>query len=384
MPRYVQLGSVPQKRHTVFRRPDGGLYSEQLLGVHGFAGMQSIAYHINMPTRVANWEPKGRVEPTYLEHEPLRHRHLKTKLMKPKGDPVSGRIALMGNSDVIWHQVWAADQMNYFYKNADGDDLIFMHDGSGVLESMYGDVPYKPGDYLVVPRGTIYRVKMDSVPQRMIVIQSTGHMETPKRYRNNYGQLLEHSPFSERDIRPPSELKTYDEKGDFKVLVRARGDLTEYTYDYHPFDVVGWDGFVYPWAFNINDFSPITGKLHMPPPIHQTFEAQGFVVCSFCPRMLDYHPDAIVVPYVHSNIDSDEVLYYVNGNFGSRKGIEEGSITLHPLGIPHGPQPGIAEASLGATRTEELAVMLDTFAPLKLTKESVELEDDSYWKSWLS
>ena len=384
MPRYVQLGNVPQQRHVAFRQPDGSLYSEQLLGVHGFAGMQSIAYHINMPTRVAKWEPKGKVAPIFLEHEPLRHRHLKTKLMKPSGDPISGRIALLGNSDVIWQQVWAANQMDYFYKNADGDDLIFMHDGTGVLESMYGDVVYKPGDYLVIPRGTIYRIKMDQTPQRMIVMQSAGHMETPKRYRNSYGQLLEHSPFSERDIRPPSELKTYDEKGDFKVLVRARGDLTEYTYDYHPFDVVGWDGFVYPWAFNINDFSPITGKLHMPPPIHQTFEAHGFVVCSFCPRMLDYHPNAIVVPYVHSNIDSDEVLYYVNGNFGSRKGIEEGSITLHPLGIPHGPQPGIAEASLGATRTEELAVMLDTFAPLKLTQEAVEIEDGTYWKSWMS
>ncbi|MFN8140092.1 MAG: homogentisate 1,2-dioxygenase [Fimbriimonadales bacterium] len=382
MPRYVSLGKLPPKRHIAFRKPDGGLYSEQVLGVHGFSGIQSITYHINMPTRVAGWEPKGRIEPTYLEHEPLRHRHLKTMKMKPCGDPINGRIALMGNSDVVWHQVWAADQMDYFFKNADGDEVLFMHDGSGVLESMFGDVPYKPGDYIVIPRGTVYRVKMDSVPQRMLVIQSATHIETPKRYRNYYGQLLEHAPYCERDMHPPTELKTYDEKGDFKVLVRARGELTEYHYDYHPFDVVGWDGFVYPWTFNINDFSPITGKLHMPPPIHQTFEAGNYVICSFCPRMLDYHPDAIVVPYVHSNIDSDEVLYYVNGNFGSRKGIEEGSITLHPLGIPHGPQPGIAEASLGATRTEELAVMLDTFRPLYLTKEAVEIEDDSYWRSW--
>lgn len=382
MPRYVRLGEIPQARHTAFRKPDGGLYSEQVLGVHGFSGIQSITYHINMPTRVSGWEPKGRVGPTYLESEPLRHRHLKTMRLKPCGDPISGRVPLMGNSDVIWHQAVVADQMDYFFKNADGDDLVFMHDGSGVLESMFGDVPYKPGDYLVIPRGTIYRIKMDSVPQRMITIQSATHIETPKRYRNHYGQLLEHAPYSERDIRPPSELKTHDQKGNFRVLVRARNELTEYHYDYHPFDVIGWDGFVYPWAFNINDFSPITGKLHMPPPIHQTFEAGNYVVCSFCPRMLDYHPDAVVVPYVHSNIDSDEVLYYVNGNFGSRKGIEEGSITLHPLGIPHGPQPGIAEASLGATRTEELAVMLDTFRPLMLTQDAAELEDDSYWKSW--
>lgn len=382
MPRYVRLGEIPQARHTAFRKPDGGLYSEQVLGVHGFSGIQSITYHINMPTRVSGWEPKGRVGPTYLESEPLRHRHLKTMRLKPCGDPISGRVPLMGNSDVIWHQAVVADQMDYFFKNADGDDLVFMHDGSGVLESMFGDVPYKPGDYLVIPRGTIYRIRMNSVPQRMITIQSATHIETPKRYRNHYGQLLEHAPYSERDIRPPSELKTHDQKGNFRVLVRARNELTEYHYDYHPFDVIGWDGFVYPWAFNINDFSPITGKLHMPPPIHQTFEAGNYVVCSFCPRMLDYHPDAVVVPYVHSNIDSDEVLYYVNGNFGSRKGIEEGSITLHPLGIPHGPQPGIAEASLGATRTEELAVMLDTFRPLMLTQDAAELEDDSYWKSW--
>lgn len=382
MPRYVRLGEIPQARHTAFRKPDGGLYSEQVLGVHGFSGIQSITYHINMPTRVSGWEPKGRVGPTYLESEPLRHRHLKTMRLKPCGDPISGRVPLMGNSDVIWHQAVVADQMDYFFKNADGDDLVFMHDGSGVLESMFGDVPYKPGDYLVIPRGTIYRIRMNSVPQRMITIQSATHIETPKRYRNQYGQLLEHAPYSERDIRPPSELKTHDQKGNFRVLVRARNELTEYHYDYHPFDVIGWDGFVYPWAFNINDFSPITGKLHMPPPIHQTFEAGNYVVCSFCPRMLDYHPDAVVVPYVHSNIDSDEVLYYVNGNFGSRKGIEEGSITLHPLGIPHGPQPGIAEASLGATRTEELAVMLDTFRPLMLTQDAAELEDDSYWKSW--
>ncbi|MER3466726.1 MAG: homogentisate 1,2-dioxygenase, partial [Armatimonadota bacterium] len=272
--------------------------------------------------------------------------------------------------------------MDYIYKNADGDDLIFVHDGSGVLETMYGVIHYKPGDYLVIPRGTMYRLVMDDPPTRMLVIQSRAHIEIPRRYRNAYGQLLEHAPYMERDIRPPEELITHDEKGTFKVLVRARDELTEYTYDYHPFDVVGWDGYVYPWAFNINDFSPITGQLHMPPPIHQTFHADGFVVCSFCPRMLDYHPDAVPVPYVHSNIDSDEVLYYCNDKFGSRKGIEEGSITLHPTGIPHGPQPGIVEASLGAKRTEELAVMMDTYRPLKLTKDALAIEDESYWKSW--
>lgn len=382
MPRYHRLGQLPPKRHIVFRKPDGGLYYEQVLGVHGFSGIQSITYHINMPTRVAGWEPKGSVKPQWLEHEPLRHRHFRTKKLKPCGDPINGRIAQMGNEDVVWHFCWAEEQMDYFFKNADGDELIFVHDGSGVLESMYGILRYKPGDYLVIPRGTTYRLVMDAPPTRMIVMQARGHIEIPRRYRNEYGQLLEHAPFMERDIRPPEELVTHDEKGEFKVLVKAGSELTEYTYDYHPFDVVGWDGYVYPWAFNINDFSPITGKLHMPPPIHQTFHADGFVVCSFCPRMLDYHPDAVPVPYVHSNIDSDEVLYYCNDKFGSRKGIEEGSITLHPTGIPHGPQPGVVEASLGATKTEELAVMMDTYRPLKLTKDAIAIEDDSYWKSW--
>lgn len=382
MPRYVQLGNIPRKRHIAFRKPDGGLYSEQLIGVHGFSGIMSVAYHINLPTRIASFEARGSVKPEYVEHEPLHHRHLKTTKMKPCGDPISGRIPLMGNSDVLWSQALVADPMDYFFKNADGDDVIFMHDGTGVVETMYGPLPYKAGDYVVIPRGTIYKVVMDSAPQRMLNILAFSHVETPKRYRNDYGQLLEHAPYSERDFHPPTELKTHDEKGSFDVLVRARHELTLMNYDYHPFDIVGWDGYVYPYTFNINDFQPITGMLHMPPPIHQTFQAGNFVICSFCPRALDFHPEAVPVPYNHSNVDSDEVLYYVNGNFGSRKGIEEGSITLHPLGIPHGPQPGIAEASLGATRTEELAVMVDTFHPLKLTREALEIEDGSYWKSW--
>jgi homogentisate 1,2-dioxygenase len=382
MPRYVALGNLPKKRHIAFRKPGGGLYSEQVIGIHGFSGPMSVTYHINLPTRIASFEQKGSIAPTYVEHEPLHHRHLKTSMMKPCGDPITGRIPLMGNNDVTWSQALVADQMDYFFKNADGDEIIFMHDGSGALETMYGDVPYKPGDYLVIPRGTIYRVRMEKTPQRMLHIMAFSHIETPKRYRNAYGQFLEHAPYCERDFRPPTELKTHDEKGSFKVMVRARNELTEMIYDFHPFDIVGWDGYVYPYAFKINDYQPITGAIHMPPPIHQTFDAHNFVVCSFCPRMLDYHPEAVPVPYNHSNVDSDEVLYYVNGNFGSRKGIEEGSITLHPLGIPHGPQPGVAEASLGATRTEELAVMVDTFHPLKMTKEALAIEDDSYWKSW--
>jgi len=342
----------------------------------------STLYHINQPTEVTGWVDRGSVAPHYLEEEPLRHRHLLTRRMKPCGDFVSGRIPLMGNQDVVWSQAIVGEQFEGYYKNADGDECLFIHDGEGDLESMFGTVAFGPGDYLVIPRGTIYRLNFRSLPVRMIAVVSFGPIEVPKRYRNEYGQLLEHAPYTERDLRPPTELVTKDERQPNTVLIRARHRLTEYTFPFHPLDVIGWDGYVFPYAFNINDFQPITGKLHMPPPIHQTFSGHGFVICSFCPRMLDYHPDAIVVPYAHSNVDSDEVLYYVNDKFGSRKGIEEGSITLHPLGIPHGPQPGAVEASMGATKTEELAVMVDTFHPFKLTREALEIEDPEYWKSW--
>jgi homogentisate 1,2-dioxygenase len=342
----------------------------------------STLYHVHQPTEVSSFEDRGSVAPTYLEEEPLRHRHLKTRLMEPRGDFVSGRITLLGNQDVTWSQALVAEQFEGYYKNADGDECLFVHDGEGELQSMFGTVPFRPGDYLVIPRGTIYRLEFKALPVRMIAVVSFGPVEIPRRYRNEFGQLLEHAPFTERDLRPPETLETRWEREANTVLIRARHRQTLYTYPYHPFDIVGWDGFVFPYAFNINDFQPITGKLHMPPPIHQTFAGNGFVVCSFCPRMLDYHPDAIVVPYNHSNVDSDEVLYYVNDKFGSRKGIEEGSITLHPLGIPHGPQPGATEASLGATKTEELAVMVDTFHPFKLTRDALAIEDPNYWKSW--
>jgi homogentisate 1,2-dioxygenase len=380
--RYHALGRLPKKHHIQFRKPDGGLYTEQLISTYGFSGPMSTTYHINQPTEVVGWEDRGSVKVEYVEDAELRHRHLKTKQMPPRGDAVSGRFPLMGNSDVEWHQVHVAEQMPTYYKNADGDEILFIHDGSGVLESMYGNVPFKPGDYLVIPRATIYRLVFDSLPVRMIALVAYGEVTTPKRYRNNYGQFLEHAPFKERDFRPPSELITIDKREEHQVLIRARHRLTMYTFPFHPFDIVGWDGYVYPYAFSIHDFQPITGKIHMPPPIHQTFDGPGFVVCSFCPRMLDYHPDAIVVPYNHSNVDSDEVLYYCNDKFGSRKGIEEGSITLHPLGIPHGPQPGATEASIGATRTEELAVMVDTHRPFHLTKNAFEIEDPKYWESW--
>jgi homogentisate 1,2-dioxygenase len=380
--RYVRLGDLPRKHHTQFRKPDGGLYTEQLFSTHGFSSVMSTLYHINQPTEVGGWEDLGSVAPKYLDDEPLRHRHLKTRFLKPEGNAVTGRKCLMGNGDLEWNQAYIGEQMPYFFKNADGDECLFIHDGSGTMESMFGTVHFKPGDYLVIPRGTIYKLNFDSLPVRMIAVVSYGMIEVPRRYRNEYGQILEHAPYKERDFRPPTELPVHDESGEFHVLIRARQRHTMYHYPYHPLDVVGWDGYCFPYAFSIHDFQPITGQIHMPPPIHQTFVGNGFVVCSFCPRMLDYHPQAVAVPYAHSNVDSDEVLYYCNDKFGSRKGIEEGSITLHPLGIPHGPQPGAVEASLGHTRTEELAVMVDTHRPFKLTQHALDMEDDSYWKSW--
>lgn len=382
MPRYCRLGTLPSKHHIQFRKPDGGLFTEELFSTRGFSGPMSTLYHYHAPTEVSSFEDRGSVAPTYLSDEPLRHRHLKTSRMEPRGDFVSGRTPLMGNQDVVWSQAWINEPFEGFYKNADGDECLFIHDGSGELQSIFGTVSFRPGDYLVIPRGTVYRLEFKELPVRMIAIDSFGPIEIPRRYRNEFGQLLEHAPFSERDFHPPDRLVTHTERETNTILIRARHRLTLYTYPYHPLDVVGWDGYVFPYSFNINDFQPITGKLHMPPPIHQTFSGNGFVVCSFCPRMLDYHPAAIVVPYNHSNVDSDEVLYYVNDKFGSRKGIEEGSITLHPLGIPHGPQPGATEASLGATHTDELAVMVDTFHPFRLTEAALQIEDPDYWKSW--
>jgi homogentisate 1,2-dioxygenase len=382
MPRYVQLGQVPPKRHTQFRQPDGSLYSEQVFGTKGFSGIASILYHINPPTEVADFTPLWDLRPELAEQESLCHSHLKTASFPAGGDPITGRTALFVNDDLSIGFCRPVEPMAYFYKNADGDDLLYIQEGTGRLETMFGTLPYRDGDYLVVPRGTIYKVTADAGETRMLVIDSPGAIEVPRRYRNEYGQLLEHSPYCERDIRVPQALDTHNEKGRFEVRIKARGKLTAYFYNFHPLDVAGWDGFVYPWAFNIADFEPITGSIHQPPPTHQTFEAHNYVVCSFVPRMLDYHPNAVPIPYNHSNLESDELLFYCNDKFGSRKGIEKGSITLHPTGLPHGPQPGAVEASLGKTRTEELAVMLDTFRPLKMTKAALKLVDEQYPFSW--
>lgn len=387
MPFYHKLGKIPHKRHTQFRRPDGQLYTEELFGTEGFSGNSSLLYHHNPPVRVVNIEPCEAPPPEEWPQNVQRHYHLRTKTARPGGDPISGRRTLMYNSDCRLGIALPTEQMDYFYKNGQADELYFIHEGTGRFETNFGVLPYQEGDYVLLPHGTIYRVVMDEgKPQRWLIVEGK-YIQPPRRYRNEFGQLLEHSPYCERDIRPPEELVpiTGEEagKGPFKVLVRANDLLTAYYYDHHPLDVVGWDGYLYPYIFNIGDFEPITGRVHQPPPTHQTFQAQNFVVCSFVPRKYDYHPLSIPAPYNHSNIDSEEVIYYVNGNFMSRRGIDVASFTLHPHGIPHGPHPGAAEASIGQTETEELAVMVDTFRPLHLTEWARQYDDASYPMSWL-
>lgn len=382
MPFYYRLGQVPNKRHIQFRKKNGELYYEQVMGTKGFSGIQSILYHLHPPTQV---EEARKIRDWVSPMEELganRHRHFVTFQSTEGGDPIEGRLHWLINEDVAIATVQPTEPMDYFFRNSDGDEIIFIHEGEGILETQLGDIPYRPGDYLVIPIGTTYRLEMKTKNQRFLVIESSGEITPPKRYRNEFGQLMEHSPYCERDLRLPYQLQTREEAGTFEVRVKARNQLHAYTYQFHPFDVVGWDGFLYPWAFSIHDFEPITGSIHQPPPVHQTFSGPNFVICSFVPRMYDYHPLAIPAPYYHSNVDSDEVLYYVKGNFMSRKGISEGSITLHPSGIPHGPHPGKVEDSIGKERTEELAVMVDTFRPLRVTQAALNHEDPDYMYSW--
>jgi homogentisate 1,2-dioxygenase len=383
MTHYMQLGEVPKKRHTQFRQADGSLYHEEVMGIHGFAGIQSILYHTHPPTRIAEASQLSDARIEYEEQEHVRPRHFRSAGVAPGGDANNSRVPMMGNSDVVLYVARPTEAMSYWYRFAHGDEVLFIHDGTGVLESQYGLLRYRPGDYLVIPTGVMWRLVPDpGSEQRMLVIESFGHIEPPKRYVNRYGQFLENSPYCERDIRGPEELQTHVEKGEFEVRVKARGRISRYLYHHHPMDVVGWDGHLWPYAFNIEDFEPITGRVHQPPPVHQTFDGPGFVICSFVPRLFDYHPEAIPAPYNHSNVDSDEVLYYVEGDFMSRKGIDRASFTVHPNGIPHGPHPGTYEASIGKDKTEELAVMVDTFRPLLLAKAALELEDEGYVYSW--
>ncbi len=382
MPFYHCLGDLPHKRHTQFRRPDGSLYHEQVMGTRGFEGIQSIVYHRRAPTALLKSEDRGPIEIALEQPGALRHRHFRTRRLAPGGDFITGRQPLLHNNDVTISIVLPAEPMSYHYRNGQGDELIFVDRGEGRIESLFGTLPLRRGDYLVIPIGTTYRL-VTSGPAKLLVFETRGSIETPRRYRNEHGQLLEHSPYCERDIRVPQELASHDEAGEFAVLVRARDRLTMHTLDHHPLDAVGWDGYLYPWAFNIEDFEPITGRVHQPPPVHQTFKGPNFVICSFVPRKFDYHPLAIPAPYNHSNVDSDEVLYYVEGNFMSRKGIEEGSISLHPSGLPHGPHPGAAESSIGKQGTEELAVMIDTFHPLRVAQAALAIEDAQYAYSWV-
>jgi homogentisate 1,2-dioxygenase len=384
MPYYYKLGSIPHKRHTQFRKADGSLHHEELMGIHGFSGIQSILYHLRPPTEVRRVGVHRKVEIEYEEQEHLHHRHFRAAQMPAGGDAVEGRHPFMGNSDCVLYVARPTEPMSYWYRFAHGDEVIFVHDGTGILESQFGRLRYRPGDYLVIPTGVMWRILPDEgVEQRYLVIEAFGHIDPPKRYINNYGQFLENSPYCERDIRPPEELVTYDEQGEFEVRVKARDMITRFIYDHHPLDVAGWDGHLWPYAFNIEDFEPITGRVHQPPPVHQTFDGPGFVICSFVPRLFDYHPLAIPAPYNHSNVDSDEVLYYVEGDFMSRKGIERASFTVHPNGIAHGPHPGTYEGSIGKTRTDELAVMVDTFRPLRLAKAVRPYEDENYAYSWV-
>jgi len=384
MPFYHKLGNIPPKRHTIFRKPNGDLYYEQLFGTIGFDGMSTNSYHEQRPTQVKAINKQYSIAPKVAKANNLQSYRLRGFQVKPESDYLNSRKIVLTNSDC--NIILAAPTNSiedYFYKNSDADEMIFVHKGTGKLRTMYGNLDFKYGDYLIIPRGMIYKIDFDTEDNRLFIVESYSPIYTPKRYRNWFGQLLEHSPFCERDIRRPKELETYNELGDFLIKVKKQNEIIEMTYASHPFDVIGYDGYNYPYAFSIHDFEPLTGRIHQPPPVHQTFETDTFVICSFVPRLYDYHPDAIPAPYNHSNIDSDEVLYYVDGDFMSRNDIEPGHISLHPAGIPHGPHPGSAERSIGKKETLELAVMVDTFKPLQVTEDALKIADEDYYKSWL-
>ena len=386
MPFYHSLGKIPRKRHVQFRKPEGGLYSEQLFSTEGFSSNYALLYHLNPPTVITSVSEPIDVSPKKASSNILKPRCLKGFQQAAGGDFMSSRKTVLFNNDA--HLVLAAPtrgfDKNVFYKNADADEVLFIHEGTGTLKTQYGQITFGYGDYIVVPRGTIYQVEFANEHNRLFIVESFSPVAFPKRYLSRYGQLLEHAPFCERDIRVPRDLETINEKGDFLIKVKKQGLMYDFHYAWHPFDVIGWDGCDYPYAISIHDFEPITGRVHQPPPVHQMFETNSFVICSFVPRLYDYHPDAIPAPYNHSNIDSDEVLYYVDGDFMSRKHVERGMITLHPAGIPHGPHPGAVEKSIGKKETGELAVMVDTFRPLAMTNDALGIEDDQYFASWIA
>lgn len=384
MPLYHKLGNFPQKRHTVFQSPQGKHYYEQLFGTEGFHGFSSLLYHTHRPTQIKEILKSVDVTPKIAVPKNIKPLLLKGFQVQPAADFLDSRVAMLVNGDcTIGLAAPQKSMTDYFYKNADADEVIFIHKGKGKLRTFMGNIPFEYGDYLVIPRGMIYQMEFETTENRIFYVESFHPVYTPKRYKNSGGQHLEHSPFCERDFKLPVELETYDQKGDFLIKVKKENTLHDIVYATHPFDVVGWDGYNFPWAFSIHNFEPITGRVHQPPPVHQTFETGAFVICSFCPRLYDYHPQAIPAPYNHSNIDSDEVLYYVDGDFMSRNNIEQGHITLHPKGIPHGPAPGAMERSIGQKETAELAVMVDTFRPLMVTEAAMAIDDGKYYKSWV-
>jgi len=384
MPHYHTLGQIPPKRHTQFRKPDGNLYSEQLVSTEGFSDAYSLTYHVYPPTMVRSIDEPINVKSEIAIGNNMQHRSFQGFKVKPADDYLHSRVPVLVNNDLSIVLAAPRKSMNdYFFKNSQATEMIFVHKGSGTLRCMYGEIRFGYGDHLIIPRGIIYQLQFDTRENRLFIVESYSPIRFPKKYVNKLGQLEEHAPFCERDIRKPQNLVTHDEKGDFVVIVKKEDQLFPYHFASHPFDVIGWDGYHYPYALSIHDFEPITGRVHQPPPVHQTFEAHNYVMCAFVPRLYDYHPLSVPVPYNHSNVDSDEVLYYVDGDFMSRKHVDRGQITLHPIGIPHGPHPGTVEKSLGAKETKELAVMVDTFRPLWLTKQALEIEDPEYFKSWL-
>lgn len=384
MPSYVRAGSVPPKRHTQFRRPDGGLYAEELFSTKGFSSVSSLLYHLDPPTATLDVRPWARELPTFGPNEPLQNRHFRTRSGRADGgDAVDGRTYLLGNPDLTIAVADVDRPMTYFYRNAGGDELVFVHDGTGTLETPFGDLRYRAHDYLVIPAGTTYRLQ-PAEPTRLVFFASRGHVAIPRKFRNESGQLEEHAPYHERDFRAPALRDPIGTRGEYEVRVASHERGAIHIVEHHPFDLIGWDGYCYPYAFNVDEYAPVTGKLHQPPPAHAVFEAPGAAFCVFVPRLFDYHPLAIAVPYHHSNVDCDEVLYYVSGNFMSRRGIDEGSITLHAAGAPHGPQPGAIEASLGKTSTDEIAIMVDTFAPLGIADAARACEDATYFRSWIA
>lgn len=383
MPIYHTLGKIPRKRHIAFRAPDGTLYPEQLVGNEGFTGPSSLLYHLRAPTTVKSARRIRDVKYEADTDRTLKHRHFRTARFPRGGSPTLDRTPLLFNDDVAMLYAQPDKQDEHFYRNAQGDEVVYVAEGAGTLETQFGNMPILPGDYLVIHRGILHRYVFTKAA-KLLIFESRGYVRTPSRYRNDYGQIVEGAPYSERDFRIPQQLVTHDKAGDFQIVVKQYDGLNEFILDHHPFDVVGWDGMFYPWAFNINDFEPIVGRVHQPPPVHQTFQGDGFVICSFCPRPFDFHPEAVPAPYNHSNVDSDEVIFYASSEFMSRKGIEYGSITHHPDGIPHGPHPGRAEASIGAKGTDELAVMMDSFRPLRVAKAALPIEDPAYQTSWVN